>query len=151
MSARAQGDGPRACEVLLVEDNPADARLVAECLRDSRQPFRVHVVENGDDALAYLRREGRFEGAPRPDLILIDLNLPGTGGGEVLDTVKRHPDWKSIRVVVLTSSQSAVDVRASLERRADGFLTKPIDLAGYDRIARSIEAYWVPKAGRPGD
>jgi CheY-like chemotaxis protein len=131
-------------EILLIEDNRADARLFIECLKDARSPVRVHVEGNGDAALAYLGRSG---GEPPPDLVLLDLNLPGMTGPELLGAIKGDPRWSAIPVVVLTSSQSASDVRDVLERRADGFLSKPIELSGYDRIVRTIEAYWMPRPG----
>jgi CheY-like chemotaxis protein len=138
------------CQILLVEDNPADAHLVVLCLQDSEHAFHVRVAASGDGALAILRGEGAHAGEPRPDLILLDWNLPGLAGGEVLDAVKSNPDWRTIPVVVLTSSQSASDVRDALDRRADGFISKPIELSGYDRIARSIEAYWLPRRQSAG-
>jgi len=128
------------CELLLVEDNPADATLLRSCLADSRCDFRVSVVGDGDGALAFLRRDGAFADRTLPDMILLDLNLPGRDGREILAEIREHPEWNAIPIVVLTSSQSPSDVRMSYARGADRYLTKPIDLGGYDAIVVALEA-----------
>ncbi len=128
------------CEVLLVEDNPADATLLRSCLADAAFEFRVSVVGDGEAALAFLDREGAFADRNPPDMILLDLNLPGRDGREILAEIRARPAWKSIPIVVLTSSQSPSDVRMSYARGADRYLTKPIDLAGYDAVVLALEA-----------
>lgn len=134
----------RRCEVLLVEDNPADANLLRQSLASSSVDFHVHVVGDGDAALDYL--EGPGADRRRPDLILLDLNLPGRDGREVLAEIRGLARWESVPILVLTSSQAPADVRTCSERRADGFFTKPIDLAGYDDIAEAIAAFWLARA-----
>jgi two-component system, chemotaxis family, response regulator Rcp1 len=128
--------GPSACEILLVEDNVADANLLRLCLSGSKTSFRIHAVGDADSALERLRSCGR------PDLVLLDLNLPGRDGREVLDAIRASPEWSSIPVVVLTSSQAVADVRTCAEKRANWYLTKPLHLEGYEEIARAIERFW---------
>jgi CheY-like chemotaxis protein len=137
--------GRRACEVLLVEDNVADANLLRLCLSRAKTDFRIHAVGDADSALERLR-SGR-----RPDLVLLDLNLPGRDGREVLDAIRTHPSWRSIPVFVLTSSQAVADVRTCAEKRANGYLTKPLNLEGYEEVGRAIEAFWRSAAASTGD
>lgn len=135
------------CEILLVEDNPADANLLRSCLAEAAFDFRVSVVGDGDGALAFLRREGAYADRALPDMILLDLNLPGRDGREILAEIREHPEWKAIPIVVLTSSQSPSDVRMSYARGADRYLTKPIDLDGYDAIVVALEALQRARQG----
>ena len=137
------------CEVLLVEDNPADATLVRECLSSSSVPFRLHVVRDGDAALEFLDRVDPPAGAPPPDLVLLDLNLPGRDGREILAEIRAREAWKDLLVVVLTSSQSSADVEVCTRLRADAYVTKPVDLAGFDGVVSAIESIWRSRKGRP--
>jgi CheY-like chemotaxis protein len=141
-------DRPRDfCEILLVEDNPADANLLRQCLSEAEVVFRVNVVGDGEAALACLSRGERSAERYRPDLILLDLNLPGRDGREILEEIRSRAEWRAIPILVLTSSQAPSDVRTSYERGADRYLTKPLDLGGYDEIVRSIERFWLSRPG----
>jgi CheY-like chemotaxis protein len=135
--------GARPIEILLVEDTADEAELTIETLREGRISNRVHWVEDGEEALAFLRRQGRHAAAPRPDLILLDLHLPRKSGQEVLAEVKGHPLWKRIPVVVMTSSADEKDVLYAYDRHANCYVTKPIDLDQFMDAVRSIEDFWL--------
>jgi CheY-like chemotaxis protein len=130
-------------EILLVEDNQDEAELTMETLREGRVRNRVHWVEDGEEALAFLRRDGRHAAAPRPDLILLDLHMPRLHGLEVLAEVKKHPDWKRIPVVIMTSSSAEKDVLAAYDRHANCYVVKPLDLDQFEQAVRSIEEFWL--------
>jgi CheY-like chemotaxis protein len=130
-------------EILLVEDNPGDARLTLEAMREAKVRNRIHVVEDGVEALEFLRRQGRFGEAPRPDLILLDLNLPRKDGREVLAEVKTDPDLKRIPVVVLTTSRAEEDVLRAYNLHANCYVTKPVDLEQFMKIVSQIDEFWV--------
>jgi CheY-like chemotaxis protein len=136
-------DRARPIEILLVEDNPADARLAREALLEGKVRNRLHHVEDGDQALAVLRRQGEFVGTVRPDLVLLDLNLPGRDGREVLAEVKGDPDLRRIPVVVLTSSKAEEDVLRSYDLHANCYVTKPIDLDQFIKVVRQVERFWL--------
>jgi two-component system, chemotaxis family, response regulator Rcp1 len=140
----------RSIEILLVEDNPGDARLTLEAMREAKLRNRLHVVEDGVEAMEFLRRQGRFGDAPRPDLILLDLNLPRKDGREVLAEVKADPDLKRIPVVVLTTSQSEEDVARAYDLHANCYVTKPVDLAQFMKIVAQIDEFWVKVVTLPG-
>ena len=129
-------------EILLVEDNPGDARLTREALRDGTVRNNLHVAVDGVEAMAFLRREGRFSDAPRPDLVLLDLNLPRKSGSEVLADVKSDPDLARIPVVVLTTSRADEDVANAYAFHANCYITKPVDFEQFIRVVRSIEEFW---------
>jgi CheY-like chemotaxis protein len=129
-------------EILLVEDNPADVDLTQETLAYAKIRNRLHVVSNGEEALAFLRREGRYSDVIRPDLILLDLNLPRKDGREVLEELKADPDLRSIPVVVLTSSDAEKDVVRSYDLGANCYVTKPVDLDQFANVVRTIEDFW---------
>lgn len=133
----------RALEILLVEDNPGDVRLTIEALRESKVPTEIHVVDDGEKALAFLRREGDYATARRPDLILLDLNLPRKNGREVLAEVKQDPDLKPIPIVVLTSSTAEQDIGHAYNLYANCYITKPVDLEQFLRVIQSIEDFWL--------
>ena len=133
----------RSIEILLVEDNPGDARLTIEAMREAKMRNRVHVVEDGVEAMAFLRRQGRYGEAPRPDLILLDLNLPRKDGREVLAEVKADSDLKRIPVVVLTTSRAEEDVIRAYDLHANCYVTKPVDLAQFMKIVAQIDEFWV--------
>jgi CheY-like chemotaxis protein len=139
----------RPVEILLVEDNPGDVRLVRKFLEGSRVPSRVRNLADGIQALGYLRREPPSVDEPRPDLILLDLDLPGKDGRQVLAEIKSDPELKSIPVVVLTSSQGRHDIADCYERHANGYVTKPMDLDEFEAVMRSIESFWLATARLP--
>jgi len=129
--------------VLLVEDNPGDARLTMEALRETKVENEVTVVEDGVEALAYLRREDPYADAPRPDLILLDLNLPRKDGREVLAELKQDPELERIPVVIFTTSHADQDILSTYELHANGYVTKPVDLEQFMTAVRSIEDFWL--------
>ncbi|AHG92591.1 response regulator receiver (plasmid) [Gemmatirosa kalamazoonensis] len=134
---------PHSIEILLVEDNPGDVELTREALHESKLHIDLHVVDDGDEALAFLRHEGAYREAPRPDLILLDLNLPRTDGRAVLREVKSDPALRPIPVVVLTSSGADRDIAQAYALHANCFVTKPIGLDQFLTIVRSIEQFWL--------
>jgi len=129
-------------EILLVEDNPGDARLTREALAHSKIRNRLHLVRDGEEALAFLHHEGAFQDVPVPDLILLDLNLPRRDGREVLEDVKKDPGLKHIPVVILTSSQAEEDILRSYRLHANCFITKPVDLEQLNKVVQGIEQFW---------
>ncbi len=129
-------------DILLIEDNPGDARLAQEALKEAKVDNEISVVEDGVEAMAYLRRQGKYAGAPRPDLILLDLNLPRKSGREVLAEVKGDEDLKRIPVVVMTVSRDEEDVLKAYNLHANCYITKPIDFAQFVRITKSLEEFW---------
>ena len=139
----AQADGAYPIEILLVEDNPGDVRLVQEAMRAAKMRNRMSVVEDGVDAMAFLRREGHFADAPRPDLILLDLNLPRKDGREVLAEVKADPQLRRIPVVVLTTSQAEEDVLRAYDLHANCFVTKPVQFEQFMQVVQAIDNFWV--------
>jgi two-component system, chemotaxis family, response regulator Rcp1 len=134
---------PRCCEVLLVEDNPADARLTREALRESKMLNKLHHVKDGIEALQFLRREEAYHDAPMPDVILLDLNLPRKDGRQVLSEMKQDPKLSLIPVVVLTTSEAERDILKSYELHANCYITKPVDLEKFIHIVQTIEAFWL--------
>lgn len=129
-------------EILLVEDNPGDVRLTEEAFKEGRIENNIHVARDGIEALAFLHQRGEFEDAPRPDLVLLDLNLPRMNGDEVLTELKADDDLKYIPVVVLTSSKAEEDVVKSYKHHANAYLTKPIDPDAFIETVRSFEKFW---------
>jgi two-component system, chemotaxis family, response regulator Rcp1 len=139
-------DGPpidRGIEILLVEDNPGDVRLTQEALKDGKILNNLSVVSDGVEAMAFLLREGKFTDAPRPELILLDLNLPKKDGREVLAEIKSQPDLKRIPVVILTSSAAEQDIVKSYNLHANCYITKPVDLDQFIHVVKSIEQFWL--------
>jgi CheY-like chemotaxis protein len=137
------GSSPRAIEILMVEDNPGDVRLTREALKGAKMWAQVHVVEDGVAALDYLYRRPPYESALRPDLILLDLNLPRMDGREVLAIVKGDPTLRLIPIVVLTTSQAEEDVLRAYHLNANCYVTKPVDLHQFNRIVQAIEQFWL--------
>ncbi|MEO8393114.1 MAG: response regulator [Chloroflexota bacterium] len=129
-------------DILLVEDNPGDVRLTQEALKDTKVHNTLHVAADGVEALAYLRREGAFSAMTRPDLILLDLNLPRKTGIEVLAEIKEDERLKRIPVVILTTSSAEDDIVKSYNLHANCYITKPVDLAQFINIVQSIEDFW---------
>lgn len=130
-------------EILLVEDNPGDVRLTRESLHDAKVHNHMLVASDGVEALECLRREGKYKNATRPDLVLLDLNLPRMNGFEVLDAIKEDPDLKRIPVVVLTTSQAEQDIIQSYNLHANAFVTKPVDLEQFIKVIKAIEGFWL--------
>lgn len=130
-------------ELLLVEDNPGDVRLTQEVLKDGKFLNRISVVDDGVSALRYLRREGKFRDAVRPDMVLLDLNLPGKDGREVLGEMKADPALRRIPVVILTTSNAEVDVLKSYDLYANCYIVKPLDLEQFVKVVRGIEDFWL--------
>ena len=130
-------------EILLVEDNPGDVRLTQEALKENKVCNTMSVVEDGLEAIAFLHQEGTYSNAPRPDLILLDLNLPKKDGREVLAEIKNDPDLKRIPVVVLTTSKAEEDIIKMYDNYANCYITKPVDLDEFISIIKSIENFWV--------
>ena len=145
MSGRSGESGiqPSPVEILLVEDSPADVRLTIEALRDAKVRNNLHVAQDGEEALAFLRREGEHAEAVRPDLILLDLNLPKKDGREVLEEVKADPQLRRIPVVVLTTSEAEQDILRSYDLHANCYITKPVDLDQFITVVRTIEDFWL--------
>jgi two-component system, chemotaxis family, response regulator Rcp1 len=130
-------------EILLVEDSPEEAEWTMESLKDGRVRNRIHWVEDGEEAMAFLRRQGRYAAVPRPDLILLDLHMPRMGGLEVLAAVKQAPDLRRIPVVIMTSSADEQDVLRAYDRHANCYVTKPIDIDKFMEAVRGIEEFWL--------
>jgi CheY-like chemotaxis protein len=133
----------KSINILLVEDNPGDADLAREALDSSKMNNALHVVDDGEKAMAFLRREGPYSKAPRPDLILLDLNLPKKDGRQVLAEIKSAENLKRIPVVILTTSQAEEDVLKTYDLHANCYITKPIDLNQFLHVVRSIENFWL--------
>ena len=133
----------RPIEILMVEDNPGDVRLTIEGLREGKVRNNLHVAKDGVEALAFLRHEAGYEDAVRPDLILLDLNLPRMDGRQVLSEIKADPQLKTIPVVVLTTSRAEQDVLHSYQLQANCYITKPVDLEQFITVVRSIEDFWL--------
>ena len=133
---------PKTADILLVEDNPGDVRLTSEALKDSRIRNRLHVVENGVEALSFLRRQGDYAGAPRPDLILLDWNLPKKSGQELLQEIKSDQDLRTVPVLVLTTSRSEEDILKAYSLHANCYLAKPVDFVNLSEVLKSIEDFW---------
>jgi chemotaxis family two-component system response regulator Rcp1 len=139
----------RAVEILLVEDNPADVRLTREVLEDRDDTTHLSVVGDGEEAMAFLRREGNYADCPRPQLVLLDLNLPKKDGREVLEELKADSELRRIPVVVLTTSAAESDIRRSYELHANCFITKPLDLDDFFSVVQSIKDFWLASARLP--
>ncbi len=129
--------------VLLVEDNAADVRLTREAFKDAKVYINLHVVSDGLEAMDFLHRQGPYSNAPRPDLILLDLNLPKKGGQEVLEEIKVSTKLKSIPVVILTTSTACEDILRSYRLHANCYISKPVDLEGFLKIVKSIDNFWL--------
>jgi chemotaxis family two-component system response regulator Rcp1 len=132
----------RAVQMLLVEDNLGDIRLTKETLRDAKVMVNLHVVGDGVEAMAFLRKESKHANAPRPDLVLLDLNLPKKDGREVLAEMKQDPDLRRIPVVILTISNGQEDILKSYNLHANAYVTKPLNLEQFAKIVKAIEDFW---------
>ncbi len=129
--------------ILMVEDNQGDVLLTTEALKTAKIANEVSVVQDGVEAMAYLRRQGKYSDAPRPDMILLDLNLPRRDGREVLGDIKQDPALRKIPVVVLTSSSAEQDIAEAYDLHANCYIVKPVDLSNLLRIVKSIENFWL--------
>ena len=142
-------DETMALQILLVEDSPGDVRLTQEAFREANMEIRLHVAADGLEAMAFLRREGIHARAPRPDLILLDLNLPRMDGRQVLALIKDDSDLKSIPTVILTTSAAEADIVKSYQLQANCYLTKPVQLDAFETLVKSINDFWLTTAKLP--
>jgi len=133
----------RTLEILLVEDNPGDAYLVTEAFRDSESLTNLYMVDDGVKAMSFLHREGRYADAPRPDLILLDLNLPKKDGWEVLAEIKGDSKLRRIPVVIMTMSSSEEDILNAYDLHVNSYITKPVDLYSFMNMFKTMEDYWL--------
>jgi two-component system, chemotaxis family, response regulator Rcp1 len=136
-------DENRPVEILLVEDNPGDERLTREALKEGKVYSNLHWVKDGVEAMEFLRRQGKYSSVPRPDIILLDLNLPKKDGREVLQDIKNDPELKRIPVVVLTTSKAEEDVLRTYNLHANCYVTKPVDLEKFIVVVKSIDVFWL--------
>ncbi len=136
-------DLAKPIDILMVEDNAGDARLAEEAFKESKMMNKLHRVKDGVEALAFVRRTDEFTDAPRPDIILLDLNLPKKDGRQVLEELKNDPDLKTIPVVVLTTSEAEQDILKSYELHANCYITKPVDLDKFMGIVKRLEDFWL--------
>ena len=140
----------RPVEILLVEDNPGDVRLTREALKDAKVINNLHVAEDGVEALDFLKRQGKHVKAIRPDLVLLDLNLPRKDGREVLGEIKADPALRQIPVVILTTSKAEEDILKTYDLHANCYITKPVDLEGFIEVISAIEDFWLSIVKLPG-
>lgn len=144
-------DMGKPIEILLVEDNPGDARLAVEAMKEAKVRNQMHIVHDGVEAVRFLRNEDEYSDMPRPDLVFLDLNLPRMNGREVLKFIKEDPDLRSIPVVILTVSRDEEDILRSYEHHANCYVSKPLDLEAFIEVVKGIEHFWfsmvqLPKA-----
>lgn len=140
----------KTVDILLVEDNPGDMRLTEEALKDGKVQNTLYKVENGLEAMSFLRNEGKYVGVARPDLILLDLNLPLKDGREVLEEIKSDQELKRIPVIVLTTSNAETDVLKSYDLHANAYINKPVDLDQFIKVIGTIEEFWLSIVRLPG-
>ena len=142
-------DSAIALQVLLIEDSPGDVRLTREAFREANERIVLHVATDGVEAMAFLRRQDPHRHAPRPDLILLDLNLPRMDGREVLADIKTDDELKTVPTVILTTSDAEADITKSYELHANCYLSKPVQLAAFDLLVKSINDFWITTATLP--
>ncbi len=140
----------RPVEILLVEDNPGDVHLTLEAFKEAKVRNNISVADDGMKAMAFLRHEDEFKNAPMPDLILLDLNLPRKDGREVLAEIRQDPKLKRIPVVIMTTSQAEEDIVKAYDLHVNCYITKPMDLDQFMKVARSIEDFWLTVVKLPG-
>lgn len=143
------GENGMSIQVLLVEDSPGDVRLTREAFLDANISINLHVASDGVEAMAFLKREEPFANAPRPDLILLDLNLPKMDGREVLARIKADDNLKTIPTVILTTSEAQADIFKSYQLQANSYLSKPVELDAFQNLVKSINDFWLIKAKLP--
>jgi len=141
----------RPIEILLAEDSLADVRLTQEALKQGKVRNNLHIAPDGVEAMAFLRKQGKYAGAPRPDLILLDLNMPKKDGREVLAEIKDDPDLRRIPVVILTVSNAESDILKTYNLHANCYITKPVDLGRFMEIVQNIEQFWLTIVKLPPD
>ena len=141
--------GAKPVQILIVEDNPADARLVREVMRDSKILNEIQWVPDGVEALAFLRRQGKYAEAPRPNIVFLDLNMPKKDGREVLREVKADPSLRSIPVVVMTSSQTEEDIARAYDHHANCYVRKPVDFQQFHQVVKTLENFWFATVELP--
>ena len=146
---RAIGAGGTPIEVLLVEDSPGDIRLTQEALRDAKRVIHLHVATDGVEAMAFLRHEGANLHAPRPDVVLLDLNLPKMDGREVLASIKADAGLKTIPIIILTTSEAEVDIVKSYQLQANCYLSKPVQFDAFESLVKSINDFWLTNVKLP--
>jgi CheY-like chemotaxis protein len=139
----------RSVEILLVEDNPGDVRLTVEAMREGEVPNNIEVVNDGVEAIAYLRKEGKYAGKTRPDMIVLDLNLPRKDGREVLSEIKQDPSLRRIPVMVLTTSEAEQDIQRVYDLHANCYITKPVNLEQFFDMVKTIKSFWFQTARLP--
>ena len=142
-TATSARGGDRRLRILLVEDDPGDVLITTEALAGSQVPYELTVVEDGEQALDHLNQRGAYENVPRPDLILLDLNLPRVSGREVLSEVKAHPDLAAIPVIILSTSDAEDDVLSTYRLHANAYVTKPVDFDQFHHVVRSIDDFFL--------
>jgi CheY-like chemotaxis protein len=138
-------------KILLVEDSPGDVRLTREAFKEAKVHINLHVASDGTEAMAFLKREGKHANSARPDLILLDLNLPKKDGREVLEEIKQSPALKTIPIVILTTSKSEEDVLRSYSLHANCYIPKPVTLDGFLTVVKSIDGFWLSVVKLPGE
>ncbi len=143
------GTSNSAAQILLVEDNPGDVLLLREFLKGSKMSYNLNVAEDGEEALLFLNQREKFHDSPRPDLIILDLNLPKVDGFEVLSFVKQHPKLKRIPIIILTSSHAEMDIARSYDLHANCYITKPSELSEFSEMVKTIEHFWLEIARLP--
>ena len=143
------GRNGKLIEILLVEDNPGDVRLTQEAFRENKIRNRLNVVQNGEEAMNYLRKKGQYENAAKPGLIMLDLNLPRKDGREVLAEIKSDPDLRRIPVVILTTSESEDDVHRTYSLHANCYITKPVDMQQFVKVVEAVEHFWLSVVSLP--
>ena len=136
-------------EVLLVEDSPGDVRLTRDAFRETNESIRLHVAVDGVEAMDFLKKRGAFADSPRPDFILLDLNIPKMDGREVLAQIKKDNDLKTIPTIILTTSDSEADIKKSYELQANCYLNKPVQLEDFESVVKSINDFWTTKVKLP--
>ncbi len=149
MTDQSMSDPLKPIDILLVEDSPGDVRITREAMKKGRMNNVLHVVGDGEEAMEFLRKEGRYKDAPRPGLILLDLNLPIMDGREVLSQIKSDPNLKRIPVIVLTTSRSDEDILNSYDLHANSYIAKPVDFAEFVTVVRGIEEFWLSIVSLP--
>jgi chemotaxis family two-component system response regulator Rcp1 len=145
------GSTVEVAEILLVEDNPGDVRLTLEASKENKMYNNISVAKDGVEALAFLRREGNYADAPRPDIIMLDLNLPRKDGREVLAEIKSDENLKRIPVIILTTSQAEEDILRAYGLNANCYITKPVDLDRFITVVKSIEDFWLSIVKLPSE
>lgn len=146
-----KGKGNTPIEILLIEDNLGDNRLTTEVFKEAEVTNHIQIVTNGVDAMEYLNRENEYKNAKRPDIILLDLNIPKKDGREILMEIKEDPELKCIPIIVLTTSQSELDIKTTYEHYANAYITKPIDLNKFIKVMKSVEEYWLGTVELPSE